>query len=77
MHWNYRVIKKREKYGDVYYIHEAYYEGDDPRPTMISENPIAPLGDSLEELKGDLEYMVNALADPVIDWDEWVSQLNK
>ncbi|MBM4055739.1 MAG: hypothetical protein FJ264_13975 [Planctomycetes bacterium] len=65
MTWNYRVIADKE----VFRIHEVYYN-DAGDITAISEDPIVPEGETLEELKGDLEYYFAALKSPVLKKDE-------
>lgn len=65
MTWNYRVIEDKE----VFRIHEVYYN-DTGEITAISEDPIVPEGETLEELKDDLEYYFAALKNPVLKKDE-------
>jgi hypothetical protein len=66
-YWNYRVIESE----DVFRIHEVYYNSKG-EITGFSENPITPLGDTLEELKGDLKYYLQALDRPVLKIEEIV-----
>lgn len=69
MSWNYRIIRS-ENEGDVFYqMHEAYYEdGKDTSsvPNSWSEKPIDPLGNKIEELKDDIEYMLLAFDKPIL-----------
>ena len=65
MTWNYRVIEDKGKFR----IHEVYYN-DAGEITAISEDQIAPEGETLEELKNDLEYYFAALKNPVLKKDE-------
>lgn len=67
MTWNYRVIFNK----DVFQIHEVYYN-EAGEITAISQDPIAPVGETLEELQGDLEYYLHALKRPVLKMDEIV-----
>jgi hypothetical protein len=67
MKWNYRVIESE----GVFRIHEVYYN-EKNEITAISEDPIAPLGETLEELKGDLKYYQQALKRPVLKKEEIV-----
>ena len=53
MKWDYRVI---EHYG-MFTIHEVYYN-DKGDITSISQDPMGPSGDTLEELKDDMEYFL-------------------
>jgi hypothetical protein len=61
MTWNYRVIENEE----MFQIHEVYYN-EAGEITAISENPVAPAGESLEELAKDLEHYAEALKKPVL-----------
>ncbi len=65
MTWNYRVIEDKENFR----IHEVYYN-DAGEITAISEDPIVLEGETLEELKDDLEYYFAALESPVLKKDE-------
>jgi hypothetical protein len=63
--WNYRVIE----HGDMFYIHEVYYNARG-EITAISENPMHPCGESLDELNGDMELFLQALNRPVLKKEE-------
>lgn len=65
MIWNYRVIE----HDGLFYIHEAYYN-DNGDITAISEDPMHPHGENLKELKGDMEYFLQAFNRPVLKKDE-------
>ena len=65
MTWDYRVIEDKENFR----IHEVYYN-DAGEITAISEDSIAPEGETLEELKDDLKYYFAALKRPVLKKDE-------
>lgn len=66
-YWNYRVIESEE----VFRIHEVYYNKKG-EITAFSEDPITPLGETLNELRGDLEYYLQALDRPVLKKEEIV-----
>ena len=76
MNWNHRVVKRtytsedgKPVYREVMYgVHEAYYD-EKGKVFMITDNPTAPSGDSMEELKESLEYMTKALEHPILDYD--------
>jgi hypothetical protein len=74
MHWNERVIRRRmfgpdgKPDGDAYAIHEVYYNDEDV-PDSITEDPIEPLDDTVDELKKMLERWVRACELPVLDGD--------
>ncbi len=65
MTWDYRVIEDKENFR----IHEVYYN-DAGEIAAISEDSIAPEGETLEELKDDLKYYFAALKRPVLKKDE-------
>lgn len=65
-YWNYRVLKKDLGNGLVYEIHECHYENDEC--IAVSDEPIMPTGETLEELKEELGYMRQAFELEVIDW---------
>lgn len=65
MTWDYRIIEDKENFR----IHEVYYN-DAGEITAISEDSIAPEGETLEELKDDLKYYFAALKRPVLKKDE-------
>jgi hypothetical protein len=66
-YWNYRVIESE----DVFRIHEVCYNSKG-QITSFSEDPITPLGETMEELRGDLEYYMQALDRPVLKKEEIV-----
>lgn len=65
-YWNYRVLKKNIGSEVVYEIHECHYEND--VCIAVSEDPVQPMGESIQELKEELEYMMQAFSMEVIDW---------
>lgn len=71
-HWNYRVIRRTYKVlgetEDRYAVHEVYYEGEKPR--MCSVEPDAPHGMTLDELRQDLQWQLEALDKPVLDYEK-------
>ena len=69
MSWNYRVIRyvATEGGSDYYTIHEVYYT-EEGVPYLVSEKPVTPFGDSVEELKSDLSMMRAALRRPPLDY---------
>ena len=69
MSWNYRVVVKSDKDETWFGIHEAYYDAAG-RVTMISENAIAPCGESLEELVRDLDNMQHAFDQPALRYED-------
>ncbi len=67
MSWNYRVIE----HDGMFTIHEVCYNGKG-NITSISQDPMGPSGDTLEELKGDMKYFLQALDMPVLKKEEIV-----
>lgn len=76
MSWNYRVMRIK---GELipghpgteeafYRIHEVYYEGD--TPNAWSTDPMAPYGDTVEDLQADIQLMMKAFDQPVLDLEE-------
>ena len=65
--WNYRVMRHTDAVGRTHYaIHEAYYN-DVGEVTAWTDEPSAPFGETIEELREELERMLRALDYPVIE----------
>jgi tRNA C32,U32 (ribose-2'-O)-methylase TrmJ len=65
--WNYRVMRHTDAVGRTHYaIHEAYYN-DVGEVTAWTNEPSAPFGETIEELREELERMLRALDYPVIE----------
>jgi hypothetical protein len=64
MTWNYRVIKKDGNLG----IHGVYYDETGNIKSYDLE-PNKPLGDDLDDLRNELELMLEALDKEVFDFD--------
>ena len=66
MSWTYRVMRKVEGKGITHYysfgIHEVYSS-----PKGWTEDPVALVGESVEELRETLKHMLAALDKPVLD----------
>ena len=71
MYWNHRVVKTVGKFGGVecFAIHEAYYDEAPDNKLGWTQDPVAVVGDSIEELRFTLESMLAALDEEVIDND--------
>jgi hypothetical protein len=65
MTWNYRVVESK----GVFQIHEVYYN-DKGEITAMSEDPIAPAGETVEELKNSLKYYRQAVKRPILKREE-------
>lgn len=57
MTWSYRAIKKQYLDEEYYEIHEVYYNQDGDIWGM-TENPIAPIGQTLDELINELQMII-------------------
>jgi hypothetical protein len=68
--WNYRVLERADKKsGDkTFAIHEVYYNDED-KPDGCTKNAVAPMGESLEELKDDMDHYRQALEKPILMYD--------
>ena len=71
--WNHRVIRHRHVPGwdepYFYVVHEVHYEidGDSEEIVGWSVEGLAPQGDTLEDLRDELELYLAALAKPVLE----------
>jgi hypothetical protein len=63
--WNYRVIEHEE----MFYIHEVYYNSKG-EITSISEDPMYPCGENIDELRSDMEHFLQAFSRPVLKKEE-------
>ena len=59
--WNYRLFKGDE---NNLSIHEVYYHQGEP--SLYTENPVAPFGESVDEIKEDLEKMLLSFNKPIL-----------
>jgi len=70
MGWNYRIMRHEEQALGVemvsYHFHEVQYNADDSVRSWTQE-PCAPMGETLEELSGDIAWFIAALAKPILD----------
>jgi hypothetical protein len=72
MSWNYRVVVKADKQGqDPYFTVTELYYGKNSTLTSILEGDITPMGGTLEELKEDLEHMLEALDKPIVYYKDF------
>lgn len=76
MSWNYRLVKRTSKHDineavDVTFsVHSAYYHNEhETVPYMISAEPATLIGETVEELRADLDRMTQAFAKPMIDYE--------
>jgi len=66
-HWNYRVIRKYHEKSDssTYQIHEVHYD-DENMIEGWTQSPVEPMGESLPELRNDIQYFLKAFQKPVL-----------
>ena len=67
-YWNYRVIKRENPSGEITYgMYEAHYdmEGNLKGHT---ENPITMIGESIEDLKFDIENLKESLNKDILTY---------
>jgi hypothetical protein len=67
MRWTYRVSKQTLKNGDEVFAIREFYPNSKGELTSWSANEITPLGLTLEDLKGELALIMQALDKEVID----------
>ena len=61
MSWNYRLIER----DGLISIHEVYYN-ESGEPRAWTENPVAPFGETVEDVRECLNMMIQALGKPVL-----------
>lgn len=67
MTWNYRAVRRHHADDSVtYHIHEVYYR-DDGGIESWTEEPVAPMGEELAELREDITYFIQAFRHPVLE----------
>lgn len=70
MTWNYRVVQHDDGKETWYQIHECFYASkDDVVPHSWTADSIAPVGESMEDLRLALDRMIFALAKPILKID--------
>lgn len=66
MTWNYRVVRESTGRLQWHSIREVYYDGHGEVDGWAGE-PVAPSGESMDELKADLTRMAEALNRPTLE----------
>ena len=76
--WNYRIVKKTHDYDSIvnpgekhvtFGIHEVYYRNGEPSMTTV--DPMKPQGETLDELKEDVQHFLAALDKPVLNFEDF------
>ncbi len=52
-----------------YHVHEIYY-GEDGSIESWSKDPVAPMGETTEELREDIKYFIHAFRRPILEQNE-------
>jgi len=76
--WNYRTVRKKNIYVDptdkkkrvdyTYAIHEAFYDNNGYVGT-ITQEPVEPFGENIEELRHSWVMMAEAFGKPILDYE--------
>jgi hypothetical protein len=77
--WNYRIVRKKTVYPDsedktervsyTYAIHEAYYDKNG-YVGAVTQDPIEPFGETVQELRHSWVMMAEAFGQPILDYDD-------
>lgn len=67
--WNYRVMRTVSGEETTYGVHEVFY---DESGTVIfwTQEPVSPIGDTVEELQTELKRMIEATWKPMLDAED-------
>ena len=69
MGWNHRVMKHKDGDDDFFQIHEVYYK-ENGEVDGYTANGTSAGGNSLQELRADLERMLKSLDKEVLIYEE-------
>ena len=59
-YWQYRVVKDKDKKGNIFFsVRDVYFENE--KPYAWGSEPQFPIGDTYEEVMKDLQFMNKAL----------------
>ena len=83
MTWNHRLMRRKythpvtQETETTLAIHEVYYRDDTVDDTCISsedvgytEEPVAVMGETIDEVRQTLRLMLDALDKPIIDYED-------
>ena len=80
MTWNHRVVHRlikrmpSEREGEHWYaVHEVYYD-ESGKPEMTTVEAVAPGGETLDELRQELDRFQKALEHPVLEYDSFTDE---
>ncbi len=76
--WNFRIVRKRfvnsvtdgrnQRASYTYAIHEAYYDNNG-YVGAITQDPVEPFGENIEELRHTWVMMAEAFGQPILDFE--------
>lgn len=70
MTWNHRVVRHKTKSGEPYIaIHEVFYDSKNKAYTL-TKDPVDVGGETIDDLRKQLEQMTKALDTPILDYDK-------
>jgi hypothetical protein len=69
MGWNHRVMKHKDGEDDFFQIHEVYYT-EDGEVDGYTLNGAAAGGNTLDELRSELQRMLDSLDKEVLTYEE-------
>lgn len=68
--WNYRVIRHTEGGEENFAIHEVFYHRNG-EPGFVTEDAVGVWGDTVLDLADTLEWMMQALSEPVLHMSDF------
>lgn len=74
MTWSLRVVKTSTKDEDYYEIREVYY---DPMGVLLGHTPATVSGESIEEIREYLQWMLDSLDKKVIKIEQFKEEWAK
>ena len=69
-HWNYRIMKRKNAQGQYDFgIYEVFYD-DNGKVTSWTEDSLAPVCDSEDNLKAELKIMMDAFDNETLTYKD-------
>ena len=70
MSWNYRIMRRQHPTGEALYgIYEVYYDKEG-KVEGWTENSMTGEWETLDDLKGDLEYLLKAFDKELLEYKD-------
>jgi hypothetical protein len=73
MTWNYRVLRTIINGEETFAIHEVYYDKNG-NPDSCTKRASEPFGENLKELRSDMDRMLEAFSQPVLEYSMFCSK---